>query len=217
MAKAEKAAYDREYRRKNYERVAASKAEYYRTHTEERSAYHATWRENNKEKQAAYDRVYRFANFDRLKAQKLAYIEANKELVARRRNAYYRRHVQHHAEKTKKWGALNPDRRKAISRKWYENNQERYRIYRLNRIARVKGVEGSFTADDIADLRKLQRGRCAYCRRRLPKPFDIDHILPLTRGGSNDRRNLQLTCGTCNRRKWAFHPLDFARKLGRLV
>lgn len=33
----------------------------------------------------------------------------------------------------------------------------------------------------------------------------IDHRKPLSRGGSNDLRNLQILCGTCNRRKHAKH------------
>lgn len=33
----------------------------------------------------------------------------------------------------------------------------------------------------------------------------IDHRKPLSRGGTNDLRNLQILCGTCNRRKHAKH------------
>ena len=34
--------------------------------------------------------------------------------------------------------------------------------------------------------------------------LEIDHIIPVSRGGTNDRENLQLLCRTCNRSKWAY-------------
>ncbi len=52
------------------------------------------------------------------------------------------------------------------------------------------------------ELYRRQQGRCVYCgsRQRMDL-MDIDHRTPLARGGSNDRRNLQLLCRTCNLRK----------------
>lgn len=40
---------------------------------------------------------------------------------------------------------------------------------------------------------------CATCG--ATDDLQIDHVLPLSRGGSNGLRNLQVLCGTCNRRK----------------
>ncbi len=49
-----------------------------------------------------------------------------------------------------------------------------------------------------------QRGKCVLCSRRFPKDiFEIDHIMPVARGGGNDIRNLQILCPPCNRRKGA--------------
>ena len=51
-------------------------------------------------------------------------------------------------------------------------------------------------------LQQHQDGLCIYCRASLRrKPSDIDHVLPLVRGGSDDIENLQLLCPGCNRRK----------------
>lgn len=44
--------------------------------------------------------------------------------------------------------------------------------------------------------------RCAYCGA-TDGPFDIDHIQPLARGGSNDISNLTVACAPCNRSKGA--------------
>ena len=43
--------------------------------------------------------------------------------------------------------------------------------------------------------------RCEYCTipmAYVPDPFDVEHILPLSKGGSNDLQNLANACGGCN-------------------
>jgi 5-methylcytosine-specific restriction endonuclease McrA len=49
------------------------------------------------------------------------------------------------------------------------------------------------------------RGLCEYCRsqaRYAVDPFVIDHIQPVSRGGSSVAENLALSCQTCNNYKY---------------
>ncbi|MYD52550.1 MAG: hypothetical protein F4W93_13870 [Dehalococcoidia bacterium] len=47
-----------------------------------------------------------------------------------------------------------------------------------------------------------QEGNCNGCKEHFPfKVFDVDHIVPRSRGGSNHMDNLQLLCSHCNRLK----------------
>ncbi len=46
--------------------------------------------------------------------------------------------------------------------------------------------------------------RCEYCQ--APElifnfPFEVEHIIPLSRQGENDEANLALACRSCNLRK----------------
>lgn len=41
---------------------------------------------------------------------------------------------------------------------------------------------------------------CVYCGN-TSGPFDIDHVLPWSRGGSNAVSNLAVSCSSCNRSK----------------
>lgn len=88
---------------------------------------------------------------------------------------------------------------------------------RAKRRARISAAEGCFTARDIDRLLRLQRGCCACCSRVLRGSFHRDHIVPLARGGTNDIYNIQLTCPTCNQRKHAKDPIEWAQSRGFLL
>lgn len=62
------------------------------------------------------------------------------------------------------------------------------------------------------DVRKIygttlygeQKGYCPGCKRHVEFDFmDVDHKLPLKRGGTNDFENLQMLCRNCNSKKGA--------------
>ncbi len=56
-------------------------------------------------------------------------------------------------------------------------------------------------------MRKIVRDRilfrdkykCANCE--TTKLLEIDHIIPLSRGGREDENNMQILCRKCNRKK----------------
>lgn len=43
--------------------------------------------------------------------------------------------------------------------------------------------------------------KCTACQEMVDHLYEIDHIVPLHRGGSNEPRNLQLLCYGCHRSK----------------
>lgn len=105
------------------------------------------------------------------------------------------------------------------ARKWEKDNPERAAANYRSRRARKRGNGGRHTGADIEDILRLQKFRCGYCNVSVRKKKDrhVDHIKPLIKGGTNDRRNLQVLCPTCNLSKKAKDPIDYARSLGKLV
>ena len=62
---------------------------------------------------------------------------------------------------------------------------------------------------DMERRYERQNGLCGICSDPLPldpMAAEVDHIIPVSRGGSGDESNLQLAHMACNRRKWAHLP-----------
>lgn len=74
------------------------------------------------------------------------------------------------------------------------------------------GNGGSYTEVDIARMLVDQSGQCVYCRCDITGGFHIDHILPVSRGGSSNIENLQLLCPFCNLSKGAKTHEEFLIK-----
>lgn len=68
----------------------------------------------------------------------------------------------------------------------------------------------------IIKIHKMQKEKCANCGNKVVD-YHVDHIEPISRGGSNDIENLQILCPQCNLKKGAKDPLEWARMNGRLL
>jgi 5-methylcytosine-specific restriction endonuclease McrA len=57
-----------------------------------------------------------------------------------------------------------------------------------------------FTPSDILEMYEAQNGLCnnPYCHKKLHYKFHIDHVIPLAKGGTSKRENIQLLCRRCN-------------------
>ena len=58
------------------------------------------------------------------------------------------------------------------------------------------------SGDDVWRMLEDQDHLCAYCEVPLFGNFEIDHMVPISKGGSNDWSNIALTCRYCNRSKY---------------
>ena len=54
-----------------------------------------------------------------------------------------------------------------------------------------------------------QEGVCNGCRTEFPfRIFEVDHVIPQSRGGTDHLENLQLLCPSCNRIK-GDRPMEY--------
>ena len=101
----------------------------------------------------------------------------------------------------------------ARSGRYYRRHPDRVAAHRHKR----RALAGTFTEVDIAALLRRQHRRCALCRTSIARGYQIDHIVPVSKGGSNWPANLQLLCRLCNLRKFDKDQAVFARSLGWLL
>ncbi len=81
------------------------------------------------------------------------------------------------------------------------------------RRAREAHATGSLSATEWLDLVASYRARCAYCGSVAP--LEMDHRIPLVRGGTNAIDNILPACGRCNRRKHTRTEDEFRAWLAR--
>jgi 5-methylcytosine-specific restriction endonuclease McrA len=163
------------------------------------------WREANREKVAANKRVY--AGTPQRKAYAAEWYAANRDRIAEKRRAEAGKYREQNIASAKAWAKANPDKAREYSR-----------MNRRNRRARAKDAGGTHTSADLASILHAQGNRCAYCRCALSKvEKHVDHIVPLARGGSNGRENLQYLCRPCNQSKSARDPIEYAQSIGLLL
>ena len=84
---------------------------------------------------------------------------------------------------------------------------------RLRKEAIGNSPEPAHTEEDIACLRRLQNDRCYYCGGSIHATAQVEHLDPLSRGGSNGFRNLMLACPSCNSAKGALNESQYWRRL----
>jgi 5-methylcytosine-specific restriction endonuclease McrA len=161
------------------------------------------WRDGNPEKSIACTKAWATKNPDRVKAKARRLHAINKDL---------------YNERSRQWQKENSERFAARSKAWKRANPEKVCAYSSKRRATKLSIGGKYSGEDVKRIRAAQGNKCAYCRVGLKGvKVHIDHITPLSLGGSNGAENIQILCVSCNLSKGALHPVDFAQRIGRLL
>lgn len=141
--------------------------------------------------------------------------ENNKDKTAAYNAAYYANDVEGQRERSRLWWGGNKSASLEKHRKWVAENREKWNLLQARRRARRAGAEGHHTKEQVDALRKLQNGECAICGQE--KKLTKDHIIPLSKGGSDWINNIQLVCQSCNSSKRDKTPEEFAASRGMPV
>jgi 5-methylcytosine-specific restriction endonuclease McrA len=159
-----------------------------------------------------------------LSTMRLYYAARRKHIIARVA-AYTARNAGAVKRYQDRYRKKNRTRQKKLARRHYRENRAAYMsraaIWRTahpqvslaitrRRRRRLRIAAGSYTCADVDRIFQRQQGKCVGCQCRL-KRFEVDHKKPLSRGGSNFPRNLQLLCKPCNRSKHAKTMAEWRR------
>lgn len=121
------------------------------------------------------------------------------ELARRRYQAYYgpvdraRRTTDSYRERKREW-----ERKRLQDPEKFARSRHSLRQYKHRRRAWAE-QRGSFTRQEWLDLCARYNHKCLACG--ASEALTADHIVPLSKGGSNTIDNIQPLCWTCNNRK----------------
>ncbi len=60
---------------------------------------------------------------------------------------------------------------------------------------------------------KLIEGICHFCKQKFePDKLTMDHLIPVSRGGETNKRNVVPCCKDCNNKKKYLTPVDMILK-----
>jgi len=166
---------------------------------------------------AEYARAYAVKNKDRIKSYKHQWYMADRERQLERRHNRYIKNKDHENSQSKRYHANNREAIMLWQREYAENNRERIRAIKsrweknnpnymtaknAKRRAVILGADGCYTAIEWQLLKEQYGHRCLMCGKNEDEiTLTADHVIPLSKGGSNDISNLQPLCLSCNSKK----------------
>ena len=151
----------------------------------------------NIEDRRACEARYRAAHPDRMKAKAAAFRAANRERLRAYGAAYRAAHPQERRARVQSWEARHRKERRAYQAERYVAFPELKKAH--NRRRRALKVGNGVYVISAKDLRRLERGPCTYCGGAVI--LQVDHVIPLSRGGRHAIGNLVAACKSCNYRK----------------
>lgn len=99
---------------------------------------------------------------------------------------------------SRRWAEANKERVSENNRRWRSENPERAALIGRLKKQRRRSA-GVLTAADWQAVLELYGSNCLACGSDAPPT--IDHVAPISKGGSNTIGNVQPLCMSCNNRK----------------
>jgi len=142
---------------------------------------------------SSYGKKYREKYKKEISQRMKRYREENKEVICLQRSRYYQANIEQEQER---------------KRKYHQNNPQASFNSSVRRRHRTKDL---VPIDKTTWLFIMHRDRftCQYCGTRLTKETrTLDHVQPVSKGGSNEVGNLQASCRSCNSKKGIRSPAE---------
>jgi len=187
--------YSMEYAEKNPEKKSIANKLYYQRHKEQHAEYGKLWRENNLEYKRYVDRQYT-----------IEHAEENRK----RARDYYWNNRDKILECRKKYCIDNKEAIKKRKSKYSKEHRIERRAREHTRRTQKKINGGTYTKKQWIDLCNKYNNTCLMCGKTNIK-LTVDHIIPISKGGSNYIDNIQPLCLSCNSKKHD-HVIDLRVK-----
>lgn len=120
-------------------------------------------------------------------------------------------------EYDKQYSKDNSDKITKRAIRWSNENPQKRRAIRTNyRDRRRSKTECGVSSSELSAWVSIQDKVCYWCGHDCSDGYHIDHYEPLSKGGLHEIDNLVIACPTCNLKKSAKDPYEFAQEKGKL-
>lgn len=194
----------------------------------------------NPDKVLEQNRAWARANPDKVKEYERTKRERHADAIRERDRVYYLLNRQRIIDRATQWKRDHPEETRAHGRLAHERHREERNAYAREYARRMRSEQPELLRARFAAWAASPRGRAWFAgnrsrRRGVPytpealewleslvdpectycgQPADsIDHIVPVSKGGTGDRDNLTPACMTCNRRKGSLDRDTFLMRL----
>lgn len=179
-------------------------------------AQYKKWVEKNPNGNAEKARRYKAMYPERVRAKNQRWNDANRDYRKKWKKdnpdkvkKYYEDWRRKNPNYNKDWQEAHPDFEERVRKIWRKENPDKIKVYNARARAKRAGHEENATLLE-REWRALLFGfQCVYCGGKYEH---IDHLVSLTRGGTNTSENLVPACGRCNQSKHAYPWREWYRK-----
>lgn len=154
-------------------------------------------------------RDYDARNRDKILLGKAKYRATRRDELNAKQRERYRQNPDITTQSSRRWRAANRERKNASERARRMRNWERSsQLTRISKAKRRDHIAGArYRLCDWQALCAWLGGVCLCCHGA--EPITVDHVIPLSRGGTNTIGNLQPLCDRCNKSKGARRTTDY--------
>ena len=199
LCKACKKKSDRKYYENNKEKVAKTNSEYLKKHPEVKKKAQGNYRNRHKGKIKESNKDYRIRNREPRRLYNIEFLKNNPEKSKIYTNRHYTKNHDKCIEVARVYRLNNPEKTAEARRKYARDKPWDSSFRCARRRAMKQNAEGSHTRQEWLDLCEKYEHKCLCCGEETN--LSEDHIVPITKGGSDYISNIQPLCRSCNSRK----------------
>lgn len=141
----------------------------------------------------------------------------NKEKKEQYRKEYEEKNKEKILERYREYHLKNKEKRNKQTREYFKTEKGIAIMKNSNHKRRIIKKQGTATTEEIKHLINNIKN-CYWCNSKIiDNKYNLDHYVPLSRGGKHTIDNLVISCEKCNKQKHAKDPYQFAQERGRLL
>lgn len=144
------------------------------------------------------NRRWQLANPEKVKAHNRATYLRHRDTMLAKQKAYYAAHADERRQYAKQYREANAEKVRAAQADYYARHRERFYEAVRRRQARIAGAPVVEPIDRAYIIQRDGR-RCHICGTRVVGRVELDHLVPLSKGGDHTHANLAVSHPYCNR------------------